>query len=368
MRKWISLVLLCCLPLTGCDAMLDREFVSVTQHPQTVTTVENPSTLQAQNYQELLSAILYLVARHAESGTVRLFNYTQESGSPAGQEAVAADLTEACLEVVQKDPLGAYAVDYIKHDVTRIVSYYEAKITISYQRTQEEMGKIVSVTGNGAIRDELRETFSRFAPQSTLRISYFDEDISYIHQLVTQAYYRTPQSAFGLPQVTMTLYPDSGFQRIVELHLSYPLPMEELLARQEAVLDRVNTLIPHGASVTAQSVYDLLRSQVEWTQETGFSTPYAALIEGKADGEGMALTYQLLCDRASIPCTVVQGAEGSEVAFWNIVTTEEGSRHVDCTRQDRFGLTDLQLTALGGYLWDNSYPLCRDGREMQILS
>ncbi len=358
-KRGLALLLAGCLALSGCTSMLEREFVSVEPHREDLTAAGDPSTLLAQNYQELLSAILYLVTQHAETGTIRLSNYPGD---------VSADLTAACLEVVQKDPLGAYAVDYIKHDVSRIVSYYEATLTLAYRHTAEEVGKIVSVTGSGAIKDELRETLSHFATGATLRISYFAEDESYIHDLVALAYYSVPQAAFGLPEVTMSLYPESGIQRIVELELAYPLGEEELLQKQDTLMARVEELLPKGTPATAREVYDLLVAQVSPTQEAGFSTPYAALTEGKADAEGFALTYKLLCDQAGLSCTVVQGSETSSHPFWNIVTTDQGSRHVDCSQADRFGLTDLQLTELGGYAWDSSYPLCRDGREMQISS
>ncbi len=358
-KRCLALCLAGCLALSGCNSMLVREFVSVEPHKENITAAEDPSTLQAQNYQELLSAILYLVTQHVESGVIRLSNYPGD---------VSADLTAACLEAVQEDPLGAYSVDYIKHDVNRILSYYEARLTLSYQRTAEEVGKIVSVTGSGAIKDELRETLSRFATDTTLRISYFAEDESYIHHLVALAYYSVPQAAFGLPDVTMSLYPESGIQRIVELKLTYPLEEEELLQKQEALMARVEELLPKGMPATAREVYDLLVEQVELTREDGFSTAYAALMEGKADAQGLALAYQLLCDQAGLPCTVVLGNEESQQKFWNIVTTDQGSRHVDCSQPDRFGLTDRQLFELGGYVWDNSYPLCRDGREMQISS
>ena len=62
-------------------------------------------------------------------------------------EAIQQMLDEACLEVVQEDPLGAYAVDFIKNDYTTIITTYEATITISYRRTREQINSLVNVTG-----------------------------------------------------------------------------------------------------------------------------------------------------------------------------------------------------------------------------
>lgn len=353
-RRLCALLLLPALLLTGCQSMLDRSVSSVQPHSQSLTALEDPSALEAENYQELVSAVLYLVTQHAESGIVRLYNYTGD---------VEADLTAACLEVVQKDPLGAFAVDYIKHEVTRIVSYYEASVTITYQRTAEEMGQIVSVTGSSAIKSELRDALAVFAPVVVLRISYFAEDDEYLLSLIRQAYYDTPQSAFGPPQVSLSLYPGTGIQRIVEISLSYPGETETLVLRQSELEEAAAVLLPEGKKSTARQVYDLLLEQVIPTSDPDCNTAYDALADGLADNEGLALAYKLLCDRAGLTCTVVQGTLEEQPHFWNIVTTDSGSRHVDASAA-LYGLTDTQLTELGAYQWDSSYPICRDGREL----
>lgn len=379
-RSALALLLALCLALSGCAAMLDREYALVRPHSQSLTAAEDPSALQASSYQELVSAVLYLVTQHTDSGAIRLYNYTGD---------VEEDLTTACLEVVHKDPLGAFAVDYIKHEVQRIVSYYEANVTITYRRTAEEVAAIQSVTGSSAIKSELRQTLSAFSPETLLRISYFADDEEYLHSLIAQAYYDTPAAAFGLPQVTLALYPETGIQRIVEIGLTYPGELETLTARSAALEEAADALLDQVEVRSPQALYDLLLAHVSVEEGPDLNTAYAALTQGRADGEGLALAYKLLCDRAGLTCTVVLGREipvpaEAQLAtdqppegeatpqpqppqeerprFWNIVSVPgEGFRHVDCAA-GLFGLTDLQLAELGGYLWDNSYPGCREAR------
>ena len=355
-QRLCVLFLLPVLLLTGCQTMLERSYSSIQPHSQSLTAREDPSALEAENYQGLVSAVLYLVTQHMDSGIVRLYNYTGDA---------EADLTAACLEVVQKDPLGAFAVDYIKHEVTRIVSYYEASVTITYQRTAEEMGQVVSVTGSSAIKSELRDAFASFTPVVTLRISYFSEDDEYLLSLIRQAYYDTPQSAFGLPEVSLSLYPESGIQRIVEIRLAYPAEAETLALRQARLEQAAAGLLPDDKPGTARQVYDLLLGQVQLEPDPERNSAYDALVDGLANDEGLALAYQLLCGRAGLTCTVVQGTLEGQPHFWNIVTTDSGSRHVDASAA-LYGLTDTQLTNLGAYEWDRSYPICRDGRELSL--
>ena len=185
------------LLLTGCSAMLERSYTSSAAHVDRPTTAEDPSVLRVENYRELVSAVLYLVSGGAEEGVIQLHDY---AGS------VENDLTAACLEVATQDPLGAYCVDYIKHEYTRVVSYYQATLNIHYRRTQEQVRSMVRVTGTGAIRTELREALSQFADQVVLRVANFSEDEESIAALIRQTYYDNPAAALGFPEAEISLY------------------------------------------------------------------------------------------------------------------------------------------------------------------
>ena len=135
------------LLLSGCSSLLARSYTSVTPHSATPPAEGDSSILRVENYQELVNALIYLISLGEEEGTVRMYNYDQD---------VEQSLSNACLEVVQEDPLGAYSVDFIRYDVTPIVSYYEAAVEITYRRTREQIRSLVNVTGTSAIRDEVR--------------------------------------------------------------------------------------------------------------------------------------------------------------------------------------------------------------------
>lgn len=356
-RRWCALLLALALPLSGCGSMLERSHASVSPHEVSLAAEEDPSTLEAENYQELVSAVLYLVTQHVPFGMVRLYNYTGD---------VEADLTAACLEVVQRDPLGAFAVDYIKHEVSRIVSYYEVTFSIAYQRTAEEVEQVVAVTGSSAIKSALRGSLSTFDKACLLRVSYLSEEEGYLQELIRQAYYDTPLSAFGALETELALYPESGIQRIVEVSLTYPESRTALLEKQRQLVDAVDALLPEEEPAPdARGLYDLLLGHVQLTDGPEAHTAYAALLDHRANQEGMALAYKLLCDRAGLTCTVVLGQTQDGPRCWNIVTTESGSRHVDCAA-GLFGLTDLQLRQTGQREWDSSYPICRDGSEVTL--
>ena len=226
-KQLIALAAAAAILLSGCSSLLDRDYSYVTAHNTTPTAAEgDPSILRAENYQELVNALVYFVAQGTQEGTVRLYGEWED---------VEADLDAACLEVVQEDPLGAYAVEYMKYSVTSVVTYYEADIQPTYRRSREQVDSIVSATGTTAIRNELESALANFASEQVLRISYFNEDENYIRTLCQEAYCATPATALDMPEVEVAIYPDSGQQRIVEILLTYHLDQQELARRSDLV-------------------------------------------------------------------------------------------------------------------------------------
>lgn len=367
-RRALALLLALALPLSGCAALLDHDYVDVQLHADQPSTEEDPSILRAEYYGDLVDGILYLVKQGMSHGVIRLSNYKGDA---------EADVEAACLEVVQEDPLGAYAVDYIKPECAYIVSYYEANITIGYRRTQEQVKNIASVTGSSAIRAELRDTLESFGTEAVLRVSYFNEDEAYIQSLIRQAYYNTPLTALGMPNIEVSIYPASepdrayagGTQRIVEILLTYPEDQETLRKQKEVLGAMVERLAVSLAGLRGQAafleIFQLVQGACEYiprgVRKSGdrLDTAYAALVGGGADSEGMALAFQIFCQRAGLESDVVAGTLEDEAHFWNVVALPGGEyRHVDTTREDGFALSDAALVE-AGYLWNrDDTPAC----------
>ena len=345
--------------LPGCSALLARDYSSVTPHNAAPATEGDPSILRADSYQELVNALIYFVTSGMEEGTVRLYT---------GTENVETFLSDACLEVVQEDPLGAYCVEFIKYTVNPVVTYSEAKVDITYRRTREQVASIVQATGVTAIRSELESALTSFAPERVLRISYFEEDEAYIQELARQAYYDAPACALGMPEVSVSIYPNSGRQRIVEILLHYPLETSELEKRRDELVKTLEDLAwdltgrPHLALTSAQALLEL----GEYDPQGG-STVWDLFDAGSAGSEGLALSYAALCQQLEVPCHVAQGTLEEEPRFWNVVQTEEGWRHLDLSAlggeddgEDGPLYTDLAFQELG-YLWEEgSFPACTE--------
>ena len=356
-KRTAALLLALVLPLSGCSAMLEREYQTAQRHVQVPLSDEDSAAIWVENYSELVSAVLYQVSLHQEKGVIRLRDWKDD---------VEASLARACDEVSRDDPLGAYAVDRIQHQYTRMVTYYEATITIDYRRTAEQIASVTTVTGSGAIRAELRDALAGFVTETAFRINYVNESQGedYILDLVRQAYYDTPEAALGLPAAEVQLYPDSGAQRVVEVLLTYPEDPEVLREKSLRLAEAAQALCApfdqlEGAALAA-GLCGALRAHAAALPAGDGSpgTAYAALVEGGADSEGLALAFKELCDLSGITCIVAEGTLEGETRFWNIVTLPSGSRHMDPAGASNALYTDSQM-AQAGFVWDAArYPAC----------
>lgn len=348
-KRLLSGLVALCLLLTGCASLLERDYVDITNHNTTITAEGDPSVLRAENYQELVNALMFFITQQAETGTIRLY-------SDAG--TVESDLEAACLEVIQEDPLGAYSVDYIKHSVKSIVTYSEADVQITYRRTPEQIDSIVSATGAIAIRSELAEALSAFSPELVLRIGFFDKDEDYIRSLCREAFLSAPATALTMPEVSVSIYPDSGRQRIVELILTYDLSLQELQSRKELLAQECERLLmalslsdsEQSISTAAQMVLDRTEYDIR-----GDSTAYHALVDGRADSLGLSLAVACLYERLGIDFKIVEGSLDGDSHCWLLVFSDKGWTHLDPSASASF-LSDDQMEN-AGYFWDrDAFP------------
>ena len=131
-RASLSLALCLALLLSGCSSLLDRSYVMVEPHVEQPAVAGDSSTLQVSTYSELVNGVLFLVSQGTEQGMIQLTDYLGD---------VEEDLNRACLEVAKDDPLGAYAVDFIKNSRDPVVYDKEILDEIERQAAADSSGK-----------------------------------------------------------------------------------------------------------------------------------------------------------------------------------------------------------------------------------
>lgn len=320
MKKRIFALALCCLLLCpGCAAMLERNYSSSAAHVDYSGT-EDSSILRAESYQALVNSLLYFVGEHAGGGIIRLYNYTGN---------VEADLARACSEITEEDPLGSFAVSSIDYESTRILTYYEVKFRILYQRTAVEVAEIRAVSGQSGIRQELQRITDNYLTHSTMRTAYFTGDPTLVSQLFWLSFYGTPAVALEAPEFSAVFYPEEGTQRILDLNIKWPVTGDELAEYSRSLSEAAASLFaahaPSDTAYTIQELAGLVRGTVAY-DPSGSQTALSALKGEAVNDLGMLLALEFLCQQQGIEVSVVSDTSGAQM--WLIVATPSGYRHL----------------------------------------
>lgn len=362
MKKKVFIILFAAalmLSLSACASIFDKEYFSATDYVDSAPKPNMDGATEVKNYTALKMAISNLVSAHEETGTIDFRNYST-TGSISG------DLAAAAKEISNETALGDYCVDYIHSDVDRIVAYYEANVTVIYKRTAEEVAAIVSANTSSGLYDAISSAMSEMKPLVVVSVRATNLGSDDVEEYVDELYLSSPLQYVNRPTVVVEEYSGGGLQVIFEVSIDYGGEVAELEAQLEEVSVAVAALNsqlssegePYVALEAATLLNDACRSDA-----TAGSNVRAALIDGSADSEGMALAYQAMCSESGIKCVVVSGRLAKEQHYWNIISVDGSYYHVDVSRAAELGFANTFLKndaeMWGDYWWDNEgYPVC----------
>ncbi len=285
--------------------MLERDYTTATAH------VENPApqsyaAYRVETYPALCAALLSYVEEGMEEGLLRF--PTTYSGN------LTVDLGRAKERLLTEEPLGAYAVEDVDFRVSRIISYYEVELAVTYRLEREDIRGLTQVGGPQELRELLGKTLEERDERVAALVSGCPLDSEgYLLEAVERAYTQRPALALGRPEVTVATWPEKGDRRVVELELTYPEKTSGLAWMVEPVRRRAQAL-GLEAEPTYEGVYAVLQSRCAYDPQ-GANTVADAILVGRAGQEGMALAYKLLCDERELPCQV-EHSEGLWYVSW----------------------------------------------------
>ena len=311
---------------SGCAAMLERSHVSSTAHVDYAVEGDDESILRAETYQGLVNSLRYFIEEHRSGGVVRLYNYAGD---------VESDLTAARDEVLQ-DPVGAFAVGALNYDSTRILTYYEVKLTISYTRSAGEVEAIPEVFGLSGMQQELSRMVTERQRSAVFMASYFSGDRRMVEKLFVEGIYNAP-ALFCYPagpetdlNYEISLYPETGTRRIVEVRVNW-LDSDQEAAQRVEELERVASALleanpPEGEGYTIEELAALVRVAHGGEDIQGANLVRDVLSGEAATDSGLLMAMEYLCHQCGIEAVMVWG-EGPQ-RNWLIVSTPDGYRHL----------------------------------------
>lgn len=354
-RLLTAFSLLLCLTLCGCARLLPTEYTQIAAHVEPQSAPEDFDALTADSESSLKRAIRQLVQNGVEHGVIRVREYSGD---------VEADLAAAAYQIAREDPLGLYAVDYMTHDCSLIVSFYEIHIDITFRDFATELDEIPYVSSDAEATKLLHEAMDSYADHLTMYLTY-DSTLDYA-LLAEQYFADNPRRLMARPSLHAAAYPDAGAPRIVELTFSYPASARDLREMEQAVSDTISAASVYvryreSELEKAKLLYSYLTERFTYTEAESATPIYSLLCEGVATSQSMAQVWQLLCDETGLECCTVSGLRAGADYSWNIVLLDGEYVHLDLLRDvlETGALQPRYDEDMGEYYFDAAaYPAC----------
>lgn len=339
--------------LTGCSLVAD-EYTASRPHESGMQT-NMPDAVVVKDPAALKEAILRFIKAGKEVGSIRTVDYVGN---------VEEDLVRAIYEATRMTPVGAYAVDYLNHNCVKILSYYEISLSITYRRSARDIAAIQQAYTPEQLRGQVERSLQTYDEHLAIQVT---EDQEYdIEAIVKEYCLADPARMVEIPQVAISVFPETGSERIVAVDLRYENTYDQLLEKSDAVLKSVSAAAEYiryrqTDREKTELLYTYLTERFRYTEGKTSAPVWSALCDGVSDPYGLAQAFRLICEKAGVECYTVTGLKDGEEYTWNIVSDDGDFRHVDlavCIAQDS-GLWRRTDWDMGRYYWNTQlYPAC----------
>lgn len=371
MARRLLVLILCitvCFSVFGCASILEDEMLTFSPHDEKVNASDD-TVIEAESYGELKTAVLSFIEKHEETGLIRVYSYPDN---------IDEDVAKACEEIMLNEPLGSYAVSELTGSVTKIVTYYDIQVEITYKKSKEQIDDIITASTLRYLNSELHDMLSSYKKASAISTNIAGVTISDMLGYVDEAYYDHPLDIVMIPVTTVSFYPSDRADKIIEFRFGYIYEASTLQAMENSMLSAVQSiaesvggssdgaiLLSLGERLIEKAEYNFnAAASGDITNQNIAATAYGALVNGSAVGEGYAMAYKALCDMLGLECYVVIGRLGSAAHAWNIVELDGAYYHADLSLCDVNGIKTAFLKndndmKQAGYTWESmNYKVC----------
>ena len=353
MKRLIPILLLALL-LCGCSGWSSGEYHHVMPHVND-SNHSSSQNVTAADYLSLYYAINDLVDSGAETGIILVSRYDQRE--------IERDMVTAADVVRRQNPMAAYAVSVINCELGTNSGQSAVAVKITYNRDPRQLSKIARVADMKAGTALVAAQLDACADSIVLYCErYRTVDFA---QFVEDYAAENPQLVMETPQVTITIYPDSGTTQVMDVRFSYQNQLESLRQMQNYVqpLFAAAELTVRGEDTEYAKfsrLYAFLMERNDYRQGVSNTPAYSLLRHGVGDSMAFARVYAAMCARAGLECYVVSGTRCGEPWSWNIVRDGDRYYHIDLLLADSQGGFHCWYDQdMQGYIWDYSaYPAC----------
>ena len=356
----------------GCATILDGYVWSESLHVGSGAVRPIGEFSEVSNFDELKLVILEMVEMFEDSGRILIYSYDGD---------IREDLDLAIYEILHNHPIGAFAINNISGEVSTIVTHFEVEIAVDFNRSEQQIESVVYIESAGQLESYILNAMRAYEDELVIRTTMRGVTLRSLENLIRETYYNNPRHILMMPGVAITVFPESGTDRIFEIHFAHMLP-SAILARRTTSL--IGSVVHNADAAVGESDAETLLTLVEMLirasdfdegaarviSEHGVQNPLAtafgALVNGSAVGEGFAMAFKALCDELGIWNRVVLGELDGMIHAWNLVRLFGNYYHIDVAMaafngiETAFLKNDTALLYLD-YSWDRASAPHADG-------
>lgn len=350
----MALCLVLCLLLSGCGSWMDGSYSSVKPHTERQNQTGGEAITVA-DYNQLRQALAELVESGEETLLINVARMDQDT--------VVQNMDRAIQYVLEMNPIGAYAVESVEYDQGTSGGQPALAVTVRYNQNRAELRGLKSAKGMTEAQTLVAEALTQCESKVVMRVSQFRS--ADFEQYVQDYMEENPQTVMELPQLTVSTFPETGTERVVEIVFTYQTARDDLRNMQSRVRPLFTSAELYVSGNNAaydkySMLYTFLMERHEYQFETSITPSYSLLIHGVGNSRAFAVVFAAMCRRAGLECRVVSGTCNGESQFWNIICVDGEYHHLDLVNCSRNGMFQLWGDEeMSGYVWDYSaYPEC----------
>lgn len=359
MKRIAVLLMAMCLLLSGCSNWMEGSYVSITPYLSS-NEGAGQDVQWISNKDQLYDAVCYMVSQGMTEDLFFVREYTETD--------LGTDMLLVRYGIMSTDPIAAYAVQDIQFETGINGGRSTLAVTVTYSRQKSEILRLQNIRGMENVESAVAATLSRMDTELVFYVDDYQElDFT---QMVEDFAMDNPDEVIEIPRVSVSLYPETGESRVVELSFVYQTSRDTLRTMQTQVKQIFESakLYVSGAESDYEKLsrlYVFLTGGVDadrvMNQSEGSSiTPsYSLLRYGVGDSRAFATVFTAMCRQVGLECMTVSGTRNGEAWFWNIVKDQDRYAHADILRCALNGYFRVQSDEqMVGYVWD--YAACPD--------
>lgn len=312
--------------------------------------IPQSNAVEVSSYLEMYNALAEMVENGLSKGII----------SVTGMDdlQIEKDIKSAILNVSENHPIGAYALDTIVYEVGKNVGKPAIAVELSYTHTRSEILRIKQTPRMDDVITVIAEALDACEAGVVVQVDAY-EDIDFT-QLVQDYMDQYPQVCMEMPQVSVSMYPNWGKQRVIELNFTYQTSRETLRNMQDIVRPVFASARLYVSSDAEDwekysQLYSFLMERYNYTVQTSITPAYSLLRHGVGDSKAFATVYAAMCQQAGLDCSVISGTRSAEAWCWNVLKMDDTYFYVDllaCSASG--GFAPKLAEEMVDYVWDYS--------------